>query len=168
MPCEKLLSPPVHLDEGLDLAAFDCGNDSLNTWLCKRARKNERDGASRTYVVCAERKVVAYYCLAAGAVALGESPGKIRRNMPDPIPVMVLGRLAVDRRWQGKTLGTALLADAIKRTLNASRIAGIRAMVVHAVSDEARRFYEERGFVSSPLAPLTMMITCNEAAANLR
>lgn len=87
--------------------------------------------------------------------------------MPDPIPVMVLGRLAVDRAWQGNRLGTALLADAIKRTVQAAEIAGIRAILVHAISQEAKRFYELHGFVESPVAPLTMMITLKEAQAGL-
>lgn len=87
--------------------------------------------------------------------------------MPDPVPVMVIGRLAVDRGWQGQHLGSALLADAVKRTLSAADIAGIRAIVVHAISDEARRFYAERGFVDSPVAPMTMMISLKDAVANL-
>lgn len=161
------MDAPVPLTAAHDLDAFDCGNDSLNAWLKKRALANERDGASRTYVVCNDRQVVAYYCLATGAIVLKAAPGKVRRNMPDPIPVMVLGRLAVDRAWQGKNLGTALLADAIKRTLSAAEIAGIRAIVVHAISDEAKRFYEDRGFTASPVAPMTMMLTLKDAAANL-
>ncbi|MGZ9074062.1 MAG: GNAT family N-acetyltransferase [Rhodoplanes sp.] len=144
------------LNAGHELDAFDCGTDSLNTWLRKRALRNERDGASRTYVVRVDQRVVAYYCLAAGAVAVATAPGKVRRNMPDPIPVMVLGRLAVDRAWQGKSLGTALLADAVKRTLAAAEVAGIRAIIAHAISDAAKQFYEERGFTASPAAPMTM------------
>jgi predicted N-acetyltransferase YhbS len=160
-------SAPAPLANGHELDAFDCGDAGLDDWLTKRARGNEREGGSRTYVVCAGRRVVAYYCLAAGAVAGEIAPGKIRRNLPDPIPVMVLGRLAVDRAWRGRRLGSALLADAIKRTLSAAEVAGIRAIVVHTISDEAKRFYERHGFMASPAAPLTMMITLNDARANL-
>lgn len=157
---------PSHLgDQELD--AFDCGDESLNQWLKKRARRNEREGASRTYVVCVGCRVIGYYALAAGSVALSAAPGRVRRNMPDPVPVMVIGRLAVDRGWQGQHLGSALLADAVKRTLSAAGIAGIRAILVHAISDDARRFYAERGFVASPAAPMTMMISLKDAAANL-
>ena len=159
--------PPAPLDATHEVDAFDCGDISLNDWLRKRARKNEREGASRTYVVCVERRVIAYYCLAVGEVSHAEATGRCRRNMPDPIPVMVLGRLAVDRAWQGKRLGRALLADAIKRTLGAAEVAGIRAIVLHAISDEAKRFYEQHGFTESPVAPLTMMITLKDARAAL-
>lgn len=161
------LGHPERLGEDHEIDAFDCGDQSLNDWLRRRARRNESEGASRTYVVCVGRRVVAYYCLAAGSAALATAPGRVRRNMPDPIPVMVIGRLAVDRAWQGKHLGSGLLADAIRRTMGAAEIAGIRAILVHAISDEARRFYEERGFMASPAAPMTMMITLKDAAANL-
>jgi GNAT superfamily N-acetyltransferase len=162
-----VLSPPARLDETHEVDAFDCGNDSLNGWLRKRALKNERDGASRTYVVCIQQRVIAYYCLAVGSVAKTEAVGRVRRNMPEPIPVMKLGRLAVDRTWQGKRLGTALLADAIKRTLTAAEVAGIRAIVVDAISEEVKRFYKQHGFMESPVAPLTMMITLQDARAAL-
>ncbi len=105
----------------------DFGHDALNDWLKRRALKNEASGASRTYVVRHRRHVVAYYTLATGAVHCAHATGRVRRNMPDPVPVMVLGRLAVHRNWQRKGLGRDLLADAIRRTLQAADIAGIRA-----------------------------------------
>ncbi|MCC6665918.1 MAG: GNAT family N-acetyltransferase [Polyangiaceae bacterium] len=129
----------------------------------RRALANEGTGASRTYVVSSERKVVSYYALATGAVALRTATGRARRNMPEPIPVMVLARLAVDLGHQGSGLGRALLGDAILRTLQAAAIGGIRAIVVHAISEEARRFYERCGFAPSPLEPLTLMITVADA-----
>jgi len=146
---------------------FDCGNDSLNDWLKRRAMKNEVSGASRTYVVCYGKHVVAYFSLATGAIQCVNAPGRIRRNMPDPIPVMILGRLAVHLDWQKKGLGGDLLADAVKRTLQAADIAGIRAIVVHALSEEAKWFYEHFGFQPSPTDPLDLMMTLKDAQAHL-
>lgn len=146
---------------------FDCGHDALNDWLKHRALKNEASGASRTYVVRHQSHVVAYYTLATGAVECARAPGRVRRNVPDPIPVMVLGRLAVHRTWQRKGLGRDLLGDAIRRTLQAADIAGIRAFVVHALSDEANRFYERFGFQASPTDPMDLMMTLKDANAHL-
>lgn len=143
-----------------DVEAFDCGKPQLNEWLSKRALKNEVNGASRTYVVCDEKKVVGYYCLASGSVALTMAPSKVSRNMPDPIPVMVLGRLAVDINYQGKRIGRGLVKDAVMRTLQASEIGGIRAILVHALDEEAKKFYTEIcGFTPSPIHPLILMVT---------
>src|SRR5262249_49791062 len=109
------------------------------------------------------KRVVGYYALAAGAVAHSEAAGRVRRNMPNPVPVMVLGRLAIDQSVQGHGLGPALLKDAILRTLQAAEIAGIRAILVHAISERVKRFYEKWGFITSPLDPMTLMITVAEA-----
>ena len=114
-------------------------------------------------MACVGKCVVGYYALAVGAVAHVEAPGRVRRNMPDPVPVMVIGRLAVDRTYQGQSLGPALLRDAVLRTVQAAEIAGIRAILVHAISERAKRFYEKWGFVVSPLEPMTLMITVAEA-----
>lgn len=111
--------------------------------------------------------MIAYYCLAAGAVAHAGTSSRIRRNIPDPIPVIVIGRLAVDRSHQGRGLGRALLRDAILRTIQAANIAGIRAILVHAISQDARRFYERCGFHPSSLDPMTLMITVAEATKSL-
>jgi GNAT superfamily N-acetyltransferase len=154
---------PEKLSLDHDLSQFQCGEPTLDEWLKKRALLNEKSGASRTYVVCMGRRVVAYYALAAGAVAHVDAPGRVRRNMPDPVPVMVIGRLAIDQSIQGQGTGPALLRDAILRTLQAADIAGIRAILVHAISERAKRFYEKWGFVSSPVEPLTLMITVAEA-----
>jgi len=156
------IGPPGKLSAGHDLSAFDSGEPALDDWLRRRAGQNEASGASRTYVVCAGRKVVGYYTLAAGALAHPEAPGRIRRNMPDPVPVMILGRLAVDKTVQGQGVGTGLLRDAVLRIVQAAEIAGVRAILVHAIS-EAARFYEKYGFVASPVDPLTVMITVAEA-----
>lgn len=129
--------------------------------------KNETSGASRTYVVSHQNHVIAFYSLATGAVACRQAPGRIRRNMPDPIPVMIVGRLAVHLDWQKKGLGGDLLADAVKRTLQAADIAGIRALVVHALSEDAKQFYEQFGFQSSSTDPLDLMIALKDAQGNL-
>ncbi|MDH5377425.1 MAG: GNAT family N-acetyltransferase [Gammaproteobacteria bacterium] len=157
------ITPPEPINENHDVTGFDCGNSSLNEWLQKRALKNENSGASRTFVVPNGKTVIAYYSLAVGAVAREESSGKVRRNMPEPIPVMVLGRLAVDKEWQGKQMGVGLLKDAILRTLIVAEQAGIRALLVHALSDDAKRFYLRCGFHESPANELTLMITLEEA-----
>jgi GNAT superfamily N-acetyltransferase len=161
------INPPEKLNSSHQLDQFDCGNLHLNYWLKHRAFKNEIQGASRTYVVTVENVVVAYYCLANGAIAQTISTGKVKRNMPDPIPVMIIGRLAVDLNWQGQRIGKALLRDAILRTLQAAEIAGIRAILVEAISEEAKQFYEKCGFTGSPIATMTLMITINDAISSL-
>ena len=162
------VSAPEHLTATHDVSAFDGGVLELDTWLKRRALPNEASGASRTYVVSAAGRVVGYYALATGAVAQQLATGRVRRNMPEPIPVMVIGRLAVDREHQGMGLGSALLKDALLRTLNAASIVGIRAVLLHAISDGAKRFYEKAGFAASPVDPMTMMITIAEVEKALR
>jgi GNAT superfamily N-acetyltransferase len=155
-----MLQAPSPLDEAHRLDAFDCGVDSLNEWLKRRARANQVSGASRTYVVTDEEgRVAGYYCLVSGALTLAQAPGGVRRNMPDPIPMTILGRLAVDRNWQGHGLGAALLRDAVERTRAASNILGIRGLLVHALSDDAKAFYERYGFVSSPARPMLLVMS---------
>jgi GNAT superfamily N-acetyltransferase len=161
---EERLSAPEKLRPDHDLSEFECGEPSLDDWLRRRALHNEESGASRTYVVCAGKQVVGYYALAVGAVAHADAPGKLKRNMPDPVPVMVIGRFAVHQAGQGRGIGSGLLRDAVLRTLQAADIAGIRAMLVHAISERARKFYEQCGFIASPVNPMTLMITVAEAA----
>lgn len=153
------LTPPEKLRDDHDLSQFQCGQPALDDWLRRRALQNEERGASRTYVVCVGLRVVAYYALAVGAVAHAGAPGRVRRNMPDPVPVMIIGRLAVDQEFHGHGLGQGLLRDAVLRTLQAADIAGIRAILVHAISGDARRFYERHGFVRSPIDPMMLMVT---------
>lgn len=157
------ITAPAPITEGHDVTGFDCGHESLNEWLQKRAIRNEKNGASRTFVVCNDNTVIGYYSLAVGAVAREESSGKVRRNMPEPVPVMILGRLAVDMGWQGQQIGAGLLKDAILRTLAVAEHAGIRALLVHAISLEAKQFYLQYGFHESPVNDLTLMITLEEA-----
>jgi GNAT superfamily N-acetyltransferase len=120
------IGTPEHLTADHDLGPFDSGTPALDDWLKRRALANERAGGSRTYVVCEGKRVIGYYALATGAVAQVSAPGRVRRNMPDPVPVMVLGRLAVDRAYHGRGIGQGLLRDAILRTIQAADIAGIR------------------------------------------
>ena len=157
------LSPPEPLAPDHDLDAFESGVAELDEWLKRRARRNEAAGASRTFVVCAGRRVVGYYSLAAGSILHAAATGRVRRNMPDPVPVLLLGRLAVDRAWQGKGLGADLLADAVLRSIGAADSIGVRAILVHAISDAAKAFYEKHGFRSSLIDPMTLMITIDEA-----
>ncbi len=161
------MQPPQPIKPEHDLKDFDSGNLKLDDWLRKRALKNEDGGASRTYVVTVEQKVIAYYCLANGSVVNTSAPSRVRRNMPDPIPVMVIGRLAVDYNWQSQGIGRALLRDALLRTLQAATIAGIRAILVHALNEEAKQFYEKCGFISSPVASMTLMVTIKDASSAL-
>jgi GNAT superfamily N-acetyltransferase len=152
------LIAPCPLTEHHDLDQFSCGVPTLDNWLKKRARSNERSRASRTYVLCIDKQIIGYYALATGSLEAMHAPGKIKRNMPDPIPVMVLGRIAVDKEHQGKKLGEALLRDAILRILQAADIAGIKAILVHAISEEAKKFYLDRGFILSPTDSMTLVL----------
>ena len=161
------ISAPEKLNPAHDLSQFRCGEPELDDWLKRRALHNEESGASRTYAVCAGKQVVGYYALAAGAVAHRDAPGRVKRNMPNPIPVMVIGRLAMDLKFQGRGIGSALLKDAVLRTVQAAEIAGIRAILVHAISENAKRFYEKLGFMASPTNPMTLMITVQAAAHTL-
>ncbi len=157
-----MLEAPALLHEEHRIDGLACGTASMDDWLKRRARANQISGASRTYVVAEAGRVVGYYCLASGALALNDAPGGLKRNMPDPIPMAVLGRLAVDQTWQGRGLGVALLRDAVERTQAASAILGIRGLLVHALSDAAKTFYEHYGFVASPLRPMTLVMSLKE------
>jgi len=161
------LSAPEPLSTLHNREVFDCGEPVLNNWLKRRALKNEDAGASRTFVVCQDNNVVGYYVLATGSVMHKEAPGKIKRNMPEPVPVMVLGRLAVDKGAQSMGIGRGLLKDAILRTITVAKQAGIKAILVHALSDEARKFCLRCGFIESPLDPMILMITLKDAQHHL-
>jgi GNAT superfamily N-acetyltransferase len=161
------LAAPQPINESHDVGGFDSGIPALDDWLKRRARANQASGASRTYVVCEDRRVVAYYALASGGVDIGAAPGRVRRNMPDPVPIAVLGRLAIERTYQRHGLGRSLMQDASKRVLQAADIIGIRAIVVHAISTEAKDFYLALGFEVSPLQPMTLMATLADLEATL-
>ena len=154
LPTAPILLTPAHV-----LDAFDCGEPSLNEWLKRRALSNHMNGASRTYVLADENaRVVGYYALAAGAVSHRDATSNVRRNMPDPVPVLVLARLAIDLSRQGQQWGSTLLKDAVQRTYAVSNQAGIRALLVHALNDRAKAFYEGYGFTTSPTHALTLML----------
>ena len=161
------LSAPEPLAAHHATEAFACGVDSLDQWLKRRALKNQTTGASRTFVACEDGRVVAYYALASSAITVGAAPGRFRRNMPEPIPVVVLGRLAVDRSRQGAGLGRALVRDAGLRTTQAADAIGIRGMLVHALTMDAKAFYERIGFEPSPLDPMLLLITLTDLKASL-
>lgn len=159
------LSAPVPLTVEHDLSAFDCGEPALNDWLKQRALKNE-SRFSRTYVVCAGNRVVAYFCISAGAVERAATPGKVRRNAPDTIPVSVIGRLAVDRDHSGKGLGADILSDALRRIAVASQSIGIGAVLVHAKDDAAKNFYMECAeFIEHPADSRTLFLPIETVVA---
>jgi GNAT superfamily N-acetyltransferase len=155
------LSPPESLTASHRLDDFDCGEPTLDDWLKRRSWANHGSGASRTFVVADDDDVCVrgYYALAAGAAVSHElAISKVRRNMPDPVPVLVLGRLAVDRSAQGLHLGSALLQDAVQRAVNVSGNAGVRALLVHALHERAKTFYQRYGFQLSLTDPMTLML----------
>lgn len=141
---------------------FCCGIVSLDDWLKHRAYTNQISGATRTFVICVDNRVVGYYALASGAISIESALGKFRRNMPNPIPVVILARLAIDNSCQGQGLGRALFRDAGLRVIQAADTIGIRGIIVHAISEEAKNFYLALGFNLSPLEPMTLMITLND------
>jgi predicted N-acetyltransferase YhbS len=156
---EKLpLQPPVPLTATHLVTDFDCGVDSLNEWLDKRAWKNQVLGASRTFVVSNDEIVIGYYCLSSAAINRIELPKAKQRNMPDPIPAVLIGRLAVDLRYQGQKIGVSLLQDALCRIITASQSIGVAYILVHALDDGAKRFYQAKGFVAIPERPLTLFL----------
>lgn len=163
-----MLRAPEPLTAQHALGSFDSGVLSLDDWLRRRAMQNQSSGASRTFVACDDTRVAGYYALAASAVAPDAATGRFRRNMPDPVPVAVLGRLAIDKSFQGKGLGRALFRDAAVRVLAAADSIGIRGMLVHAISDEAKAFYVGLGLDVSPLEPMTLMATVADLKASLR
>jgi GNAT superfamily N-acetyltransferase len=160
-------SAPELLAGHHELGAFDCGVAALDAWLKRRALANQASGASRTFVVCEGTKVIGYYALASGAVNIAAASGRFRRNMPDPIPIALLARLAIDRARQGNGLGRALFRDAGMRVARAADVIGIRGILVHAISANAREFYLALGFEPSPVDPMMLMLTLNDLRRSL-
>ena len=163
------ISPPCPLSDEHRLDDFQCASPELAKWLINRARKNDLEGASRCFVVCDDQQnVIGYYALAAGAVSHEQVPGSVRRNMPDPIPVAVLGRLAVHADWAGKGIGRGLLKDAVQRTIQTARQMGIRVLLCHAIDESAKAFYVKHGFIESPIDPMTVMLSLIRLSDELR
>jgi predicted N-acetyltransferase YhbS len=160
-------SHPRPISESDDVATFDSGESSLDDYLRTRALTNHAGGASRCFVTCRDGSVVGYYALASGAVSHADLSGKFRRNMPNPVPVILLSRLAVDRKHQGCGLGENLLRDAIARSVQVAEQIGVRAILVHALHDEARRFYIRFQFEPSPTDPLHLMLLIKDAKASV-
>ena len=155
----RVRSPPEPLSAGHLLDGFESGERSLDEWLKRRALKNQTSGASRCFVLCDSNAVIGFYSLSAGGIHHEAAPKPMRRNMPDPLPILLLGRLAIDRRYHNQGLGRALLRDAMLRAVHVAQDAGVFAIMVHALSEQAKRFYLSRGFVESPLQPMTLMTT---------
>jgi len=158
-------SSPRPIHEGDQVTQFDSGEHSLDEYLRTRALANHVEGASRCFVTCRDGCVVGFYALASAAVQRSSAPGRVRRNMPDPIPVILLSRLAIDRKEQGKGLGKHLLRDAITRAVHAADLIGVRAMLVHALHEEARAFYTHFEFETSPTDPLHLLLLIKDARA---
>jgi GNAT superfamily N-acetyltransferase len=160
MPPEKPLSKPEPISESHDVSRFDCGeHQSLNDWLKRFALANQRNESARTYVVHRNGLVVGYYSISAGAVSLAEAPARVSKGLAKhPIPVILLARLAVDKNERGTGLGKALLKDALRRIAHAADIVGARAVPVHAIDEQARRFYEHFDFEPSPVHDLQLML----------
>lgn len=162
-----MLSAPQPLNAQHQIDLFSSGVPVLDEWLRRRALANQASGASRTFVVCDDGPVVAYYALASSAISVAQTAGRFRRNMPDPIPVVVLARLAVANSHHGKGIGRGLFQDAARRVINAADAIGIRGMIVHAISDDALAFYKRLGFDQSPLDPMTLMVTLADLRAGV-
>lgn len=161
-----LRAPELLADDHLT-DAFASGAPSLDAWLKRKARANQASGASRTYVLCRGQRVVGFYALAAGSVSHDLAPRKLKQNMPDPVPIIVLGRLAIDATEQGNGLGRALLRDAVLRITAAAHEVGIAAIVVHALNDRAKVFYLEAGFAETAVEPLTLFLRIKDVKALL-
>lgn len=162
------ITAPALLTSQHDVGAFTSDEPTLDIWLKERALKNQMAGASRTYVVCNDNYVIAYYCLSSGIVTTNEATGAIKRNMPREIPMILLGRLAVDTRYTGKGIGRALVNDALQRALQAADIIGVRGVLVDALSPTAKVFWESVGFQASGLDPMKLMVRISDLATILK
>jgi GNAT superfamily N-acetyltransferase len=168
MPSESI-SPVEPLRREHDTPDFDSGKPSLDTWLRRFAFMNQQSDSARTYVAVRAGKVVGYYSLAAGAVRKEESPPRIAKGLAShPVGVILLARLAVDRTAQGKGLGRQLLLDALSRALSASEVIGARAVLVHAIDEQAVTFYRKFGFETSPVEPKQLMLLMKDLRASAK
>jgi GNAT superfamily N-acetyltransferase len=165
MPKQLVFTPPELINKNHDKNTFDCGNDSLNIFLKNYSLQNDKNNSSRTYVAGNKKDnlIIGYYTLTYGSIAYGQATPSVKKNMPQyPIPVMLLARLAVDKKYKNLGVGTGLLKDALLRTMQASEIAGLRAIITHAKDNSAKQFYLKHGFKESPLDNYHMMISLKE------
>lgn len=160
------MRPPENISENHNIESFDCGDEILNDWLKRKALKNEKSHDSRTYVICEENTVIGYYSISTGSVDHNKAPSSLKRNAPNPISVMVLGRLAIDRKWQFQGLGKALLRDAILKTVAISKIAGVKGLLVQAISEEATQFYLKNDFIHSTVE-MTLILPIKDILKNI-
>lgn len=154
------VTAPEPLSSSHQLAEFVSGEAALDEWLKQRGLKNQAFGAARTFVICktGSKRVIGFYSLATGSVNHTEATGSLRRNMPDPIPVIILARLAIDISFHSKGLGADLLHDAVLRCYRVAENIGVRAIMVHALSEEAKNFYIHHGFKVSQTQPRTLFL----------
>ncbi len=162
------LPAPELLTESHNTADFDCGTELLNAWLKNHATANQQKRVSRSYVVQLSGVVKGYYSLAAGSISHAQAAGKLRRNMPDPIPMALLGRLAVDKSIKGQGYGHGLLKDALTRVYAASELIGLRGVLVDAIDDQASAFYQRFGFRTTPMLPLKLMISLEDIERSIK
>jgi GNAT superfamily N-acetyltransferase len=161
-------SPVEKLTKEHDLSHFDCGKPSLNDWLKRFALTNQQNDSARTYVVHRTGRAVGYYSISAGSVRKEESPTRVAKGLAaHPIGVILLARLAVDLSEQGTGLGKMLLVDALTRAMAAADTIGARAILVHAIDDDAAQFYRKFGFDASPIDPKQMMLLMKDLRATL-
>ncbi|MCB0996920.1 MAG: GNAT family N-acetyltransferase [Acidimicrobiales bacterium] len=159
------LSGPDLLTEAHVVDGFDCGEDHLNTWLRRRARRNQADGSSRTWVVADDERVVGFYASSAAVLLRASATRRAARNQPDPLPAFLLGRLAVDQKHQGRGLGAALLKHFLLKSIEIADVTGVRVLLVHAKDQSAAAFYQRYGFEPSPIDDLTLMLLVKDLRA---
>ncbi len=147
--------------------AFDCGDQELNAWLVRYARQNMDEGNAVVYLLSEDRRILGYYSLSAGTVSRADATAIVGRQAPDPIPAVLLGRLAVDRSAQGRTLGSRMLGHAVRQSLATREVIGARCLIVHCLTDDVTRFYKDRGFDPSPISPRTLMLPLADVVATL-
>jgi GNAT superfamily N-acetyltransferase len=164
------ITAPELLTDQHNIQEFNCGKPSLDDWLKNTALKGQDEGGARTFVVTdtVTTRVVGYYCIASGSIEREQAPGKVRRNMPDPIPVILLGRLAVQSAYARQGLGRGMMKDCYLRVTKVSDVVGVRALLVHALDQESREYYLPQGFSESPLSPNALMLTVKDIRAHLR
>ena len=163
-------STPQPLTATISIQGFDCGKPVLNDWLQRYARMAQGSGSARTFVALDEAiQVAGYYSLTVGQVDVLEAPDRVRQGMGAyPIPVVLLARLAVDRRYQGQGIGAGLLQDVIRRAVLIAEQAGIRALLTHPLDEDARRFYLGYSFMPSPVREDQLLLLLKDARRFIR